>query len=267
MADFDFNHMPLTESFIQISQQVRRDFPATRVRSQLRKLAREARAQISPSLDQDQQLEELLALFYHTWGFGGAQGGYCLSDTFWLDKVLTFRKGGAEALGIIVLYLADALEIPLMPVIFPTQLILRADWLDGEMWLINPGTGETLSRHILEGWLKGNLGPGTELYEEDLREADSETVIRKLMDTMKVILMGEQQMEAALKMNELLLRFDPDDPYEVCDRGLIYMQLECDHVALTDLLYFVERCPEDPISDNIRDKILHIEQKERARLH
>lgn len=37
-----------------------------------------------------------------------------------------------------------------MPVIFPTQLILSADWLDDKMWPINLLNGETLKEHQLE---------------------------------------------------------------------------------------------------------------------
>ncbi len=73
--------------------------------------------------------------------------------------MLKSRQGTAVSLGVILLHIADELELPLMPVIFPTQLILRADWLDGEMWLINPFNGETLDTHTLEVWLKGNISP------------------------------------------------------------------------------------------------------------
>ncbi|STV88260.1 protein SirB1 [Klebsiella michiganensis] len=46
-------------------------------------------------------------------------------------------------------------------------------------------------------------------------------------------------MELALRTSEALLQFNPEDPYEIRDRGLIYAQLDCDHVALQDLSYFV----------------------------
>ncbi len=42
----------------------------------------------------------------------------------------------------------------------------------------------------------------------------------------------------------------------------IYAQLECEHVALTDLSYFVEQCPEDPISEMIRAQINTISHKQ-----
>ncbi|VTN09775.1 Uncharacterised protein [Raoultella terrigena] len=68
-------------------------------------------------------------------------------------------------------------------------------------------------------------------------------------------------MELALRASEALLQFNPEDPYEIRDRGLIYAQLECDHVALLDLNYFVEQCPEDPISEMIRAQINTISHK------
>lgn len=75
-------------------------------------------------------------------GFGGASGVYRLSDTLWLDKVLRTRKGTAVSLGIIFLHIAGKLNLPLLPVIFPTQLILRAEWVDQNLWLINPLTAK-----------------------------------------------------------------------------------------------------------------------------
>ena len=111
-------------------------------------------------------------------------------------------------------------------------------------------------------WLKGNIGPTAELFNEDLDEADNAEVIRKLLDTLKSALMEERQMELALGASQTLLQFNPEDPYEIRDRGLIYAQLECEHIALSDLNYFVEQCPEDPISEIIRAQINTIAHKQ-----
>ena len=261
IADFEYNLSPLSEGVIRISIAVRQDFPAESVRQQLRQLTEEARSRIPDDIQQDQQLELLLKLFYRTWGFGGVGGVYRLSDALWLDNVLECRQGLPTSLGVILLHVAQGLGIPLLPVIFPTQMILRAGWLDGELWLINPINGDTLDEHTLDIWLRGNIGSGIELVDEDLEEADNNTVVRKLLDTLKSALMDEKQMELALNASEAMLEFDPEDPYEIRDRGLIYAQLECDHVALSDLNYFVEQCPEDPVSEMIKVQIHTIEQK------
>ncbi|WP_455427893.1 invasion regulator SirB1 [Dryocola sp. LX212] len=262
LADFEFNQAPLCEGMILVSQVIRDDFPVAEVRAQLDQLVRQAREDICEADDADLQLEKLLELFYGEWGFKDAGGVYRLSDVLWLDQVLKNRRGSAVSLGAILLWIAESLDIPLMPVIFPTQLILRGDWLDGEMWLINPFNGDTLDEHTLEVWLKGNISPGAELFEEDLDESDNAEVIRKLLDTLKSALMEERQMELALRASEALLQFNPEDPYEIRDRGLIYAQLDCEHVALSDLSYFVEQCPEDPVSEMIKAQINSISHKQ-----
>lgn len=262
IADFEFNRSPLSDGVILVSETIRSDFSAPEVRQQLQQLADEARRTIPQELEQDLQMEQLLELFFDTWGFGGASGVYRLSDVLWLDKVLASRQGMPVSLGIILLHIAHQLDLPLMPVIFPTQLILRADWLDDEMWLINPLNGDTLDEHVLDVWLKGNIGPASQLEDEDLDEAENVMVVRKLLDTLKIALMEEKQMELALSVSEALLQFDPEDPYEIRDRGLIYAQLDCDHIALSDLNYFVEQCPEDPVSEMIKVQIHSIEQKQ-----
>lgn len=262
IADFAFNTSPLSEGVILVSQSVRCDFPVVEVERKLQQLVDDARAAMPESLTQEQQLDALIELFFKTWGFGGASGIYRLSDAIWLDKVLEGRQGTPVSLGTIFLHIAHQLKLPLMPVIFPTQLILRADWLDDEMWLINPLNGETLNEHQLEVWVKGNLGLSAELEDDDLDESENVMVVRKMLDTLKAALIEETQMEMALRASETVLCFDPDDPYEIRDRGLIYAQLECNHIAISDLNYFVEQCPEDPVSEVIKLQIHSIEPKQ-----
>ncbi|WMQ73618.1 MAG: hypothetical protein GPOALKHO_000636 [Sodalis sp.] len=50
------------------------------------------------------------------------------------------------------------------------------------------------------------------------------------------------------------------DLYEICDRCLIHVELECDHVALNDLNCFVEQCPEDTISEMMKVQINSIKK-------
>lgn len=263
IADFEFNTSPLSAGVILVSQSIRRDFPVAEVERKLQQLVDEARAAMPDDLNQEQQLDALFELFFTIWGFGGVGGVYRLSDAIWLDKVLEERRGTPVSLGTIFLHIAHQLDLPLMPVIFPTQLILRADWLDDEMWLINPLNGETLNEHQLEVWIKGSLGLCAELEDNDLDESDNLMVVRKMLDALKAALIEEKQMEMALSASETALCFDPDDPYEIRDRGLIYAQLECNHIAISDLNYFVEQCPEDPVSEVIK---LHIYTMDRKRV-
>lgn len=249
------------EAIIAMMAEIRQDFSEQWVRARLNDLLEQARAHLEPEPEQDQRLAKLLDLFFNHWGFSSASGVYQLSDALWIDKVLDKRQGSAASLGAILLYLTERLDLPLLPVTFPTQLILRADWVDGEMWLINPFNGDTLDEHTLDVWVKGTLGPLCDIDDIDLDETSAEEVVRKVLSTLKAALMEENQMELALQVSKVLIALDPDDPYEIRDRGLIYAQLQCEHIALTDLAYFVEHCPEDPVSEMIKIQMHNIEYK------
>ncbi|XBC38335.1 MAG: invasion regulator SirB1 [Buchnera aphidicola (Floraphis choui)] len=258
----DISKLPLCESIIATLRLIRLDFPADIVIKELKNRVEEARSYIESEKNIHYKLKKLIELFYDHWKFGGATGIYKLSDVLWLDNVLQTRKGTAVSLGVILLHIAQQLCLPLMPVTFPTQLILRSDEFNKKMWLIDPFNGETLSEHILKVWLKGNISPTAELYENDLDTVQYSTVIRKMLDTLKNALIEEKKIELALNVSNVLLKINPNDPYEIRDRGLIYAQLECNHVALTDLIYFVEHCPEDPISEIIKIQIHSIKKKQ-----
>ena len=170
LANFEFNQAPLCEGMVLVSELIREDFPAQRVYDELEQLVRLAREEICQASSPDTQMEALLELFYGEWGFKDKRGVYRLSDALWLDQVLKNREGSAVSLGAILLWVAHRLDIMLVPVIFPTQLILRTECEEGEQWLTNPCTGDTQDGNTLEVWLKGNISPVAELGKEDRDE-------------------------------------------------------------------------------------------------
>ncbi|WP_092519688.1 invasion regulator SirB1 [Xenorhabdus japonica] len=261
IVNYEFNNASLIDGIILVTRAIRPDFPQILVIEQLTALVEEAQQKVSSITDTKTKLQSLLTLFYREWKFRGANGVYCLSDTLWLDNVLRSHQGAPVTLGTVFSHIAQALGLPVQPVIFPTQLILRIDFTDEPTWFINPMNGDTLTEHILDVWLKGHIGPTVGLKNKDLQGADNASVVRKATDTIKTSLMQEKKMELALKASEIVLMFDPDDPYEIRDRGLIYVQLDCSHIAVSDLSYFVEHCPEDPVSEMLKMQINSIEQR------
>ncbi|MDR0807403.1 MAG: invasion regulator SirB1 [Enterobacteriaceae bacterium] len=260
IADFEFDRNPLSEGIYLITRLIRDDFPEQQVRRELDLLVEKARSMIPADIDEELQLEQLLHLFYHQWGFGSANGIYNLSDTMWLDKVLKTHQGAPSSLGLILIYIAEHLAIPLHPVIFPTQLLVKADWLDGDSWVINPLNGETLTKHMLSVWLKGHLGIHAKLNHRDLIDAANSQIILKILTALKSALVQENKPELALRASQLSLSLNPKDPYEIRDRGLIYAQLECNHIAVHDLNYFIEQCPDDPVTEVIKMQLNNMDQ-------
>ncbi|AGH73442.1 SirB1 [Edwardsiella piscicida C07-087] len=262
IADFAFDEALLSDGVLQMQHAVRPELDPVRLRAELDGLATQAQTALRGVYGEQARLQRLLTLFFGEWGFGGVSGVYRLSDALWLDTVLARRQGTPASLGIILQHIAQALALPLQAVVFPTQLLLRADWPQGGYRLINPLNGETLECALLAVWLKGHQGMQARMSSGDIEAADNSQVVRRLLTTLKAALMEEQQVELALNACEALLCFEPEDPYEIRDRGLLYARLECPHIALSDLNYFIEQCPEDPVAEVIKLQIHAIEQFE-----
>lgn len=251
-TDEELEQMPLVEGALEMTATVDPAFPAGWVRIQLRKLAHEAEQALMDELNPHLRLEGLIRLFYREWGFRGDHQQYFSSENVFLDKVLERKKGIPVSLGAIFLYLARHLDLPVSSVGFPTQFILKVEWYDGELQYINPFDGEYLSKRTLNAWLKGHRGPFIELQQADLETAENSDILTRWLTVMKSALLREEHYVDALRCSDMVLEFRPDDPHEIRDRGYIYQQLDCSHVAAMDYEYFIEQCPEDPAAELLK---------------
>lgn len=259
-VDFDFNKSSLSDGFIFVSKIIREDFPIKKVYKELNFIVNEAKKKISGTDNIEKKIFFLLDFFYKDYSFKAINGVYSLSDAIWLDKVLFNKQGAPISLGIIFLHIADCLSLPVIPIIFLAQLILSFNLKDKNFY-INPNNGEILTEKTLDLWVKGTISPFANLNKKDIKNTEHRIIIRKIFDTMKIALMEERKMEEALKVCEALLIFNPNDPYEIRDRGLIYANLDCNNVAISDLKYFVNKCPEDPVSEVIKMQIYSIKRQ------
>ncbi|GAB3527672.1 SirB1 family protein [Photobacterium alginatilyticum] len=251
-TDEELEQMALVEGALEMTAAIDPAFPTGWVRLQINKLAQEAEHALMDEPNPHLRLEGLIRLFYREWGFCGDQQQYFSSENVFLDKVLERKKGIPVSLGAIFLYLAQHLDLPVSSVGFPTQFILKVDWYDGEQQYINPFDGEYLSKRTMGAWLKGHRGPFTELRQEHLDEADNADILTRWLTVMKSALLREEHFADALRCSDMALEFSPGDPHEIRDRGYIYQQLECSHVAAMDYEYFIEQCPEDPAAELLK---------------
>ncbi|TCK01964.1 regulator of sirC expression with transglutaminase-like and TPR domain [Volucribacter psittacicida] len=215
------------------------------IRSSMGGLVRKARKQIGEELSSKQKVEHLLRLVYQEWGFHCDPDQYFYVDNLYLAKVFERKQGMPVSLGAIVLYLAASLQLPIYPINFPTQLVLRVD-LEEETLFIDPWDGKFISRSMLATLFEGYLGFGHQLREEDLSISSEAEIDHRVYQVAKHALIREGRNFSALQVIEHLLLWHPDDPYEIRDRGLVLANMQCIDAAIADLDYFVEKCPDDP---------------------
>ncbi|QIW15233.1 hypothetical protein A4G20_02185 [Pasteurellaceae bacterium RH1A] len=238
----------LYQELVRITTLLDESVSPPQIFGQMAALVKKARYEVNAESDSE-RLDQLLHLVYQDWHFGCHAAGYFHSDNLMLNKVLRTRCGMPVSLGAVVLNLAASLNLPLYPVNFPTQLILRAELQEGAAKVvkyINPWDGSFLDYAQLNKLLEGEMGYASELKSEYLRRADVEELQERLETVVKMTLAGEGRYEDALKLIEFRLILNPDDPYQIRDRGMMLAGLHCYHAAVEDLTYFIDQCPDDP---------------------
>lgn len=260
LSDENFDAIELAEGALILNQMINPQTKVEWAQATLQQLLEEARLALRVVEDEKERFERFLQLFYQEWGFRGDQEEYFKSHNAFLDQVLERRKGIPLSLGALILYFGRKLGFPLQGIAFPTQFILSLSWPNEAVMYLNPFTGEYLSRHTLQAWLIGHQGPLANLREQDLQPSDYASIIGRWLALLKNVLIREEHYTLALRCTDLALTFVPDDPYEIRDRGFIYQQLHCHHVAIQDYRYFIEQCPDDPAAELLKMQLLNLTQ-------
>lgn len=213
------------------------------------------------------KLEKLIDILYQQQGFKGDWKSFFAVENALLSKVLSRRQGIPISMGILFLDLLKTCGFDAQGICFPSGFLIRIN-LQDEVLYFDPFTGELPLWDKLELKVRGQLGNHARLTAEMLEPDDNKTIIKRLINVIKAAYIQADILALALLCSDLLLRIDPDDAYEVRDRGFIFQQLDCFTLASSDFEFFIEQFPEDPIVSLLKQQIkqMHIE-KSRQIIH
>ncbi|OOF47833.1 SirB1 family protein [Rodentibacter trehalosifermentans] len=252
-----YNRRALYDQFVSFYHIISDDeCSEAQLRGKMGHFVRKARREISPDWAVEERIHHLLQLIYGDWGFHCDPERYFYARNLYLPYVLEYREGMPVTLGAIVLYLAEALNLPIYPVNFPTQLILRAEVGD-KVAFIDPWNGQYISQEKLQQLYEGTFGFGAKIQPEELDRADLQLLETRFEQLAKNALIREEHNEIAFRYIEKLLCYS-DDPTHIRDRGIVLAQMGAYPAALKDLEYFVDKCPNDPTAALIRVQLLEI---------
>lgn len=213
---------------------------------------------------------DLLAALYGPLGLAGDWERFFAIDNCLMDKVLTRRRGIPVTLAIVVLHLCERFGVRAEGISFPGHFLLRlfndqtTDQNPGQstsasQYIVDPFTGQTLTDHEIEQLLRGARGNLAKLKPQHLQPAEPIEVLTRLLNVTKASFIHHQQFAQALICSQLLLVLKPECPFERRDRGFLYEQLDCNQLAADDFEFFIEQCPEDPVSDVLKAQVLALE--------
>lgn len=254
----------LYRELIRLSLMLDENLSAPQIYGKVAALTKKARYAVNGESDLE-RIGQLMHFFYQEQGFHCDYRNYFHSENLRLNRVLDRKLGMPVSLGALLLQLASILDLPLYPVNFPTQLLLRAEvTLENgrrENRFINLWNGEYFSFEELEKLLEGEMGAGTLLNREFLKIAEQEELLERLETVLKMSLTREGKFEDILRLIEYRLAEQPDDPYEIRDRGMVLASLECYQAAIDDLNYFIDQCPDDPSAVMLKMEMPSLERQ------
>ncbi len=243
--DTDFEGLDIAMLALMVSEDIQDQPVLIEGLQLLRDLRAEIRPYISASDDQGRR-EQLLHAFYHELKFSGDWNNYYAPENCLLEQVLSQRSGLPITLGIVLMHLAHSIELPVRGVCFPGNFLLL--FPGDEPVFIDPFTGEAWDNEQQSLMLRANLGDLTRMESKYIQEADQCQILSRLVSVTKACMLQSRCLPEALRASEVSLVMNPDDPYEIRDRGLLYEQLECPQFAAHDYSYFIEHCPQDPVT-------------------
>ncbi|EKE70608.1 tetratricopeptide repeat protein [Gallaecimonas xiamenensis] len=203
-------------------------------------------------LQGQERLQGLLDFFYQDLAFSSENSHYS-SQGCLLTSVILERRGGAAALGLLLLYFAEDQAIPLDGINFPGQLVLTSPLKAGAFFDPLAGLWHPLSD--LELWLRGAKGNWQRLKDKHTEPLDNQGLLLKLLGATKGALTRDGRLMEAVKVTQAMVELSPDNPYLIRDRGYLLAELDCVAPARKDLTYFVEHCPDDPACPLLRQKV------------
>lgn len=200
------------------------------------------------------KLDKLIDIVYQQQGFTGDWQSFFEVKNALISKVLSRRQGIPISMGVLFLDLLESCDFDAQGICFPSGFLIRIN-LQDEVLYFDPFTGELPSWDKLELKVRGQLGNHARLTADMLEPDDNKTIIKRLINVIKAAYIQADVLALALLCSDLLLRIDPDDAFEVRDRGFIFQQLDCFQLASSDFAFFIAQFPEDPIVALLKQQI------------
>ncbi|AGH81440.1 hypothetical protein PCNPT3_07510 [Psychromonas sp. CNPT3] len=262
-ADFEFETHSLLHAALKIEAEINGlDVDAFNASLRLQQIVIESKLKVFNAADKS-KLVALLEILYQQLDYQGDWRAFYKVENALLSQVFERRKGIPISLGILLLDILERCGFKAQGICFPSGFIV-AIHLEDELVYLDPFTGELPSWNQLELKVRGQLGDHARLNLDMLKLDSNENVIKRYIHVLKAAYVQAESVELALVCSDIILRLDPDDAYEVRDRGFLFQQLNCLSLACDDFEFFIQKHPQDPLVKILKKQIQYMSVKEQV---
>ena len=200
--------------------------------------------------DMRMRIEHLNLFFFNELGFKGNQNDYHNPDNSLLNEVMDSRRGIPVTLAILYITLGRSVGLPLEGISFPGHFLVKVMLPEGMVILDAYNGGLCLDEQTLaEMLVKNHQGASAHELLKVLESASTEEMLLRVMRNLKGIYAKAEEQEHQLSVLNMMLSLSPDLTDERLERGLLLHEMECNHIALSDLRHYLIETPVDPTND------------------
>ena len=197
------------------------------------------------------RIELLNRFLFQQEGFTGNRAEYDDPRNSFLDLVLERRTGLPITLSVVYIEVGRKLDLDTSGIGFPGHFLTKVMSDQGEV-VVDPFYGCVLDEAECRKRLEQIAGPDARFDPRMLQSIDHPGILRRILNNLKRLHLTRSEWDLALACCERLILLAPQDPMERLERGLVYRKLECFGPALSDIDFFLNRCPDHPSNHGLR---------------
>ncbi len=200
--------------------------------------------------------EALVQALHKDAGFKGNRNGYYDPKNSFLEEVLIRRTGIPISLAVVYVEVARRLNLPLTGVSFPGHFLTRfwAEESPAETVWIDAFEGQVLENSECEARWKA-IVPGIPFSPGGIGSANVHDFLLRMLGNLKQIYLKSRDPAFSLACCDALIELQPDNKYELRDRGLLYEQLGRPSLARQDLEEFLNSHPDDETAGPVKARL------------
>ncbi len=222
MPDAEIN---LAETALIVASDEYPDLDVTAYLARLDEMADTVRARLPKDREPDATLTELNAYLFDELDFHGNRGEYYDPRNSYLNDVLERRTGLPITLCIVVLALAQRLNLPIYGVGLPGHFVVK--WKDAQREIVfDPfHGGEILDRATMQARVRETVNPLAPFHASWLEAVSAKYILIRLLHNLKAVYVRAEELERAWRVVDKLLLLDPRAGDEIRDFGLLSLRL------------------------------------------
>lgn len=194
-------------------------------------------------------------------GFRGNGDEFYDPRNSYLNEVLDRKLGIPITISIVYIELGRRLGLALQGVSFPGHFLVKLKTEEGELALDPYNRGQMLGTPALRKRLTDLLNQDVEDPRPYLGTASRQDILVRMLSNLKTIYQSRGELDHLLRTVNQIIVVDPERVEEYRDRGLLLLDMECPHSAMTDLTTYVSRRPNATDAGPLREKLKELRSR------